>query len=54
MDILAGWKSIIAAAGFVVVAYVDWTKSDQAGAFQALMSALAIFGIHAAVVRNGK
>jgi hypothetical protein len=52
MDILAGWKSIIAAGGFLIAAYVAWSQGDLAGAWAHLMAALAVFGIRAAIARK--
>jgi hypothetical protein len=52
MDILPGWKSILAAAGLTGLALYDASLGNYAGAWQSLMAAVAVFGIKMAVERN--
>jgi hypothetical protein len=52
MDILAGWKTNLAAAGLLGLSLYQFSQADLAGAWQSLMAALAAFGLKMAIARG--
>jgi hypothetical protein len=52
MDFLAGWKTLVAAAGLVGLAVYQYSQNDYTGAWQSLMAALAAFGLRMAIDRK--
>jgi hypothetical protein len=52
MDVLAGWKTYLAAAGLVGLALYQASTGDMTTAWQSLMAGLAAFGLRAAVARG--
>lgn len=52
MDILAGWKTYIAAAGLLGLALYQATQQQYDQALQNFLAALAAFGIKKAIARQ--
>ena len=53
MTFLQGYKTYVAAAGFIGLAVYQWSNGDLTGAWQSVLAALTAFGLRQAIAENG-